>query len=181
MLAVAVVLVVVGQTREASAGSFGPSCCHVADSETHTFLYSDDTPAGLAWRDNVDASRIEDFNPLSVSTAKVSYHYNASLTWPYVDVSWWTANITGGGGVWCDKHVSGSSSVCDHWHMNFNEDYTSNSSQDYVVCQEIAHSFGLDHSTVLPTSCLDDTLSGAYDSSDLNGHDQGHINALYGH
>lgn len=105
-----------------------------------------------------------------------------------MDVSWWTANITPPGAVWCDKVYSGN--ICDHWHMNLDTPVTNNSTQEYVACQEVGHTLGLDHdndadSTVEHSTCLandEDSYvahPGGGDKHHIWQHDVDELNANY--
>jgi|GEM_PF-6906054 len=154
-----------------------------ADSSAHTFL---NPPQYLQedWNSNISNSRVQDFDPTDLITETVTYHYNSGLTYPYVDVSWFTQDITSPGSVGCNVPVSGSSVHCDHWHMIMDTNPgLSEAGEDYVACHEIAHSVGLDHwddadAVANNTSCVA-TGEDAYVGSVLTTHDKDHINGHY--
>ena len=180
-LVAAAMLVGVLGTAPAAAGPFLTGW-H-ADSGVHTFQ----NPSQYwleDWYDAIYDSRVDDFDPTDMLTETVTYHYNDDLTYPYVDVTWWTANITPPGSVGCNVPVSGSSEHCDHWHMMFDSPQSlSEAAEDYVACQEIAHSVGLDHwndsnNIVDKVSCIA-TGEDAYNGSILTFHDKTHINGHY--
>jgi hypothetical protein len=164
---------------------------YYADSAAHTFLYPDMqySASNRDWAVWVDESRANDVDPTDVETFRVTYHYKSGLTYPYVDVSWWTTDMEDApGAAWCDKVYSGSK--CDHWHVTFDRLITTDLTQEFIACQEIAHTLGLGHnndsdSTKEHRSCTandEDAYQahgGTGDQHHLTGHDRWHLNQGY--
>ena len=173
-----------------------------ADSRAHTFLTpTSGYPAIQAaindWKPWVDESRATDLDPTVIYTETVTYHYNSALTYPYVDVSWLVLDLSLPGSAACNVVYSGF--VCDHWHVSLDSSITANATQEFVACQELAHTLGLDHSNDSDTvadheSCLandeDSYISHAGGHPAGGGlpalglhhivdHDRSHINAGY--
>lgn len=155
----------------------------LADSYYHTFLYPASNSYTDDWGPNVTNSRYYDLDPTDIATAVVSYHQHPDGY--YVDVSWFTADITAPGYVDCIEWDS--SSVCDHWHMILDTDAAlsySEAAQDYVTCQEEGHSVGLQHFTDADSTSDGESCmwidEDAYDSTSFSNHDRSHINNHYG-
>lgn len=166
--------------RPAEGNTFGPSgCCKYADSSYHTWLESAVPDGNQAWRTYVSSSFSQDYEPTDMSTGEVFYHENWSLTYPYVDVSWWTESLPPPkiGTASCNKTVSGDTSKCDHWHVKFNYPTSSSSTtRHHTACHEIGHSVGLSHEGWLPAgSCTSQESS----YTNLSDHDRYHINGRY--
>lgn len=148
-----------------------------ADTNYHTFLYST-TSKSTPWHSNMNATRSGDFDPTDLTTGRVYYHYNSGLTYPYVDVSWWVTDLPSplAGSAGCNKTLSGNR--CDHWHVQFDEEGTSEAIRDHLVCHEVGHTVGLEHYN--PTggysSCMRSTTNMF---TNLHSHDTSHINGYY--
>ncbi len=124
--------------------------------------------------DDVMTNEIE--RKTTVLTTKVTYHINWSLTYPYVDISWWAADLPVGlgGDAVCKVYLSGSS--CDHSHVRFDDDAGQTpASKRQKVCHEIMHTLGADDG-----SSNGGCIGGGPDGT-LNSHDISHINSTYGH
>jgi hypothetical protein len=134
-------LLLVWPAVSAVANTFGPSgCCRYADSSAHTWLDSSEGSGSGAWAWYVTDSFNNDLAPTDMNVQKVTYHYKSTLTWPYVDVSWWTASLPSPniGEVTCNKVVVGDNTRCDHWHMRLHYPTSSSSTtRRHVACQEI--------------------------------------------
>ncbi|NOX22040.1 MAG: hypothetical protein GXP36_02985 [Actinobacteria bacterium] len=189
---VLVALVVVGGVALPTAFASPFKQGFYADSAAHTFLYPDMqySAANRDWEPWVTNSRSTDYNPTDIDTYKVTYHYNSALTYPYVDLSWWTTTgMTVPGSASCNKLVSGETSKCDHWHVKFNANTTNNATQEFIACQEIGHTLGLGHNNdadnvVEHGSCMSNDEDSYQPHSTGNKlhlwpHDIFHLNAGY--
>ncbi len=147
-----------------------------ADTATHTWwngaARSYDVPIWGPINEDIMYDEIE--AKTVIDAIKVSYHYKAGLTYPWVDFSWWAADLQAprGGSATCDEPIG--SSRCDHFHVIYDDDpgQTTNSKRQ-KVCHELLHTLGADDG-----STAGGCMGGGPDGT-LNSHDIGHIDGYY--
>ncbi len=149
-----------------------------ADSATHTWwdgaARSYDVPIWGPINSDVMYNEIE--TKTVIDTVKVAYHYKSSLTYKYVDISWWAADLVigVGGSSTCNKALS--SNRCDHFHVIYDDDPGQSSNEKrQKVCHELMHTLGSDDGG------SSGGCQGGGSNGTMNSHDIGHINDYYAH
>lgn len=118
-------------------------------------------------------SRLYDVNPTDVTTVYRSNVHSGVMT----DINAYATNLVSpNGGDWaCQVKVAATSHRCAHGHLRMDTDPSTMAVKNYVACQELGHSLGLNH-VLSGATCMNKNSTA---SSVFDQHDKDVINVTY--